>query len=92
MTQPFSLQPAAIAQDETGPDGTRDALRDGLRDQADVAFSHAFFIPAGFHHRELRRLRRGAVGGRPRAAADQHRRRRLRPFRWADQGPTGRSA
>jgi quercetin dioxygenase-like cupin family protein len=38
----------SIAWQEVAPDGTRYSLLEGVRDQAGVAFSYAFFIPAGF--------------------------------------------
>jgi quercetin dioxygenase-like cupin family protein len=37
-----------ISWQEIAPDGTKYSLLEGVRDQAGVAFSYAFFIPAGF--------------------------------------------
>lgn len=39
--------PDAIVWQRTNPDGTRFALLEGVRDRAGVAFTYAFFIPAG---------------------------------------------
>lgn len=39
--------PDAIAWQRVNPDGTKFALLEGVRDRAGVAFSYAFFIPAG---------------------------------------------
>jgi hypothetical protein len=39
--------PASISWDRVNPDGTKFALLEGVRDQAGVRFSYAFFIPAG---------------------------------------------
>jgi quercetin dioxygenase-like cupin family protein len=39
--------PATIPWQPANPDGTRFALLEGVRDKAGVAFTYAFFIPAG---------------------------------------------
>ncbi len=44
---PADWNPDTIAWQRTNPDGTRFALLEGTRDTAGVAFSYAFFIPAG---------------------------------------------
>jgi quercetin dioxygenase-like cupin family protein len=44
---PLDWSPSAIAWQRVNPDGTRFALLEGVRDTAGVAFSYAFFIPAG---------------------------------------------
>lgn len=46
-TSPTSFDPDRIVWQRTNPDGTKFALLDGVRDKAGVAFSYAFFIPAG---------------------------------------------
>jgi quercetin dioxygenase-like cupin family protein len=44
---PVSWTPDAIPWQQSNPDGTRFALLEGVRDQAGVPFTYAFFIPAG---------------------------------------------
>lgn len=44
---PAAWSPDAIVWQRTNPDGTRFALLEGVRDQPGVAFTYAFFIPAG---------------------------------------------
>lgn len=44
---PAAWNPDAIAWQRVNPDGTKFALLEGTRDTAGVAFSYAFFIPAG---------------------------------------------
>jgi len=44
---PLSVDPDRIAWSRINPDGTKFALLEGVRDRAGVAFTYAFFIPAG---------------------------------------------
>lgn len=44
---PAAWNPDAIVWQRTNPDGTRFALLEGVRDKPGVAFTYAFFIPAG---------------------------------------------
>lgn len=44
---PLAWTPDSIPWQRTNPDGTRFALLEGVRDQAGVPFTYAFFIPAG---------------------------------------------
>jgi len=46
--QAHAWHPDTIAWQEIAPDGTRYALLEGRRDVPRVAFTYAFFIPAGF--------------------------------------------
>ncbi len=45
--EPAAWNPDAIVWQRFNPDGTKFALLEGVRDKAGVAFSYAFFIPAG---------------------------------------------
>lgn len=44
---PADWNPDTIRWQRTNPDGTKFALLEGVRDRAGVAFSYAFFVPAG---------------------------------------------
>ena len=44
---PVAGTPDTIPWQQTNPDGTRFALLEGVRDQASVPFTYAFFIPSG---------------------------------------------
>jgi hypothetical protein len=44
----MAWHPDNIPWQEIGADGTKYALLEGRRDQAGVAFTYAFFLPAGF--------------------------------------------
>jgi quercetin dioxygenase-like cupin family protein len=47
LNEPFSMVPQNIPWDEVHPDGTKSATLNGTRDPG-VAFTYAFFLPAGF--------------------------------------------
>ncbi len=47
LTEPLQIDPDKIVWQRTNSDGTKFALLEGVRDKDGVAFSYAFFIPAG---------------------------------------------